>query len=490
MDASTNTSLKVFLDDYLRSLGRKPSKGRGARGRRYAYQDLIGAANVSRTALYSWIAGAPASTDAIERLAIGLGKLAERAREEGNAIQRRNDDEILKNLRRILETPDVWAQFGAFKYPPLCGGQDSGWNFLGTVVEKYLRSSGRKHSDARLPEVTIDEVNKDIEERVLVGFFSMPDRMAEWDYIKTPVRVPLNALVLDRDLATAAKAGSSQSNDVDAAIDDILGGIRGWLWQTDPNRAHGNEIRPITARGEAGSSYVIQMHGFEESLLEADQVQSPVAQNFLEKLTDVSDSLRREKGRPRVPKIPVVIADELTCFRIMQDFASAPIASYTDLRLVSDPLSEIQDLSRAYRPTYSISLAVRRDRSPLSSFRLNSFEATRRSFEEFIRSNAAMIAHQYVHLYRELVASFDSKSLGLGVGTALYFLKWLSIPISPKEIADEGNLQETSHPTELSSPWHEVLGTAKAIILEDQDLREKLREAATLAEAPQRSTSP
>jgi len=490
-----NNAFRLYLIDFLEGLGRKDD-----RRRRFTFDDILVTSGLSKSALYNWLAGAPPTQDSINKLVQGLHALLQSAPNPHDSIRNESPEKLRDELSKIVSAA-AWPPFGHFAYRPISGlpprlarsPEAESWSFLGHVVDGFLRASGRGETEQYECDVTATLLSTG---SVLVGLFGTPDRTVEWDFVRTPIVVPLNAVVLKRDVA--ALAARQNRNE-----DEYLARIRAALWQTLPEPVADfsltDEIEPITADNEAGRTYLVKSLSFEEDVLKAV---SPVIRDsagdapkasvtvtaFRDKLLELSNKLKQSNA---TGKLPIAVIDEATCFRLRKRISEVPGAS--SALLLSEPSSEVSDLLRSFRPRHSVLLAIPRKQSgPADSGIL---ETTKRAFEEYLWSNGAPISHQYVRLYRQLIESFPGVDLG-----PLYFLRWISLEILPPEITEADNWKgPVPYAPQRAAPyggcesdfdpWRDILYSAKVLILQDRTLRKHLQTAMSSIENSVRTTN-
>jgi hypothetical protein len=493
-------AFKEFIAEFLNGL-------RDGSGRRINYVDLARAAELSRTTLYNWAGGTPASDDKIAKLASGMKKLVDQHQMRPDADPIFSDAKALaKRLKEVLgEDSDTPASYFYFEHLPVCSQPaaapqvglvaDGEWSFLRSIMTSYLKII---ECDAVGLPCDVSNFESYGGNDVLVGLFPTPDRMVEWDFVRTPIQLPLNAVVLWSDLVAfvdrvlplrhrnAPKAGSQE------AYEAYLAGLRSTLWEPfkrgdGPRPVLTRDIRPVTAYREAGWSYLRSIHGFGDDLKhswtrKADRHRYEV-EAFQEQLFVESERFHTElaSAQPRLSelRLPVMVADELTCLSVMNMIGTHP----TEPVLLSQPKDDLADPDRIVRPRYAPSLAVRRDftREPPAPSPL--FERLQASFAEFIWSYADLVAQEYVRLYRALVERFGGEGGPVAGVAHVYFLRWLSLHIQEDEIKDGKVIRPEAASLETPAdlqPWRDVLRNVRRQILADAEFREGARRALGL----------
>lgn len=484
-----NEALKTYLTGFLHDLGRKASGGR------YIYDDLLKASALSKTTLFKWLKGGPATLEKVEQLAHGLLKLAQEASGASTELRGLSYEVILEAISEAMaQSKDALPPFKLFRYAPISeptARARTEWSFLGDVLRSFLNASNLGDQggggEVTFGEAEVSDLDWDTDEAVLAGCFATPDRAPQWAFIRTPISIPLNAVLLERDLATVLRHRPAHRRP--RSVDDYVRGLNAALWRhygtTPPDlpRIRG-ELLPITVEEEAGRKHLLHVHRFELEELERDEPENASSDAFLARLLQSSEALHKaaSSGQAAIEldlKLPIALLDELTALKVLKEFDGTDAAKATAARLLADPAAELAELGQVYRPRFSVTLAIRRDQPAAMSSSANSFDATKRCFEEFIFSHAGMVTHQYVRLYCELMEKYGR---AMGEFAALHFLRWLSIEVTPADIgmdgpAEAGVLLPASSENPDMWPWQDVLRSAKATIIHDSKLREELRQA-------------
>ncbi|HET9637683.1 MAG TPA: hypothetical protein VFP12_00580 [Allosphingosinicella sp.] len=490
-------AFKEFIAEFLNGL-------RDSAGRRINYVDLAKAAELSRTTLYNWAAGTPATDEKIAKLAAGMKKLVDQHQMQPDADPLYNDPRALaKRLKDVLvEDSDSPATYFYFEHLPVCSLPTSApkvgvvagreWSFLESIMTSYLKVT---ECEAAGRPCDVSDFESYGGNDVLVGLFPMPDRMGEWDFVRTPIQLPLNAVVLWSDLAAfvdrvlplrhrnTAKSGSPE------AYEAYLAGLRSVLWEPfkrgdGPRPVLARDVRPVTAYREAGWTYLRSIHAFGDDLQSSwtrkgdrDRYE---AEAFREQLFVESERFHNElaSAQPRLSelRLPVLVADELTCLSVMNMIGTHP----TEPVLLSQPKDDMADPDRVVRPRYAPSLAVRRDftREPPAPSPL--FERLQASFAEFIWSYSDLVAQEYVRLYRSLLERFGGDDGPVGGVAPVYFLRWLSLHIQKEEIEQGKVVRPEAAALETLvdlRAWRDVLRNVRRQILDDPELLEGARSA-------------
>lgn len=504
----SNEKLRNFLQEYLGSLGQNPT------GRRWTIRELVKETGVSRSTLYNWLDGtSPASPASIQQFALGLAELKCKMLDRPDAVDELLPD-LLSQLQAVMGQADARAprgpELGFVPYAPICdlppgtkdpeNGEVADWTFLGAVLG--LLQSARE-SDPGGYRVSVGAF-EGFEADVLAGFFSNPKRAENWRFLRTPIQVPLNGLVLWRDVSTFVRNVYPRLRKSDAGevtAEKYFHDLQQALWRPSSRGAEMGRIKgdvfPLSVCNEAGRDYATSILGFEEVSIakRSQELDSDVDPRRLQQwLMESSDRFQRavEAGEASLsgPRLPVLLLDELTCLRVLA--ASSDGWRNTEPVLLSSPHDDVMS-EAPLRPRFSVSIAVRKAKSKTA----DEFDATSAALEELLWSNTSIIAGYYAGLFhelRDLVSSVQAKSKALGPRplAGLYVLRWLSLDLSQSEC--EALVKDQPHRSEpgraWSSPavndcaaWADIIAGAKAILLADPSVRKMLKcELETLLE--------
>ena len=485
-----NPALRALLREIMDTLTDRPD------GRRWTIRELARATETNRSTLYGWLAGTPPTSNLLDDFAGQLAKLVAQG-DPGRAEQLLPG--LKKRLVTAIEAPEqesTRVELGFVEYPPICdiptgstgedGERPAAWTFLGSLLRVLQRSSGRPPRWERVP-VGAFETN---DFAILAGFFAAPERAPRWHFLRTPVQVPLNAVVLWRDVVAFVRhvlptrkkslAGFGEELYVDL--------LQRALWQPhaqDHAPVVHPDIVPLTIRGEAGRQYVKDVLGYEEAQLpdRADDEVGIDPSDLQNWLVQTSEKFQRavssgEVGSPDL-RLPVLIVDELTCLRVLGTRSRRDSWLATEPILLSSPKADI--CTGFLRPRFNVSVAI--DKSERAGGL--DFESVRAAFEEFLWSNVGMVSAHYARLLKELTATLRATS-AVGDVAPLYALQWLSIELEPHEQAaileDESpvaiDLARISSPaTHDCGAWSDILRGAKTLLLADSDVRRDLKSA-------------
>ncbi len=486
----SNVQFQRYVDAFLNELpqtkGHKPFAN---------YIKLAEAAGLSRQTLYNWFNGQAATRERVEKLADGMITLDRQAASEAGLEARAGSKDVIsQKLWSMLQEPseiDSSSDSYCFvPFQPICGTPHSvsdgvrqdgpSWSFLGSVVCTFL--SVTDQADRNLDDCSISNLTRFRGRDVLVGLFSTPDRYKDWDFIRTPLQIPLSGVVIREDLNIFLKhvLALKRKTLSELGEDEYARQLMSAIWrpfsspiETAPNVRE--EIQPIAAPDEAGWHYAVDVLGYGHEELEkyAPGPNQFDADAFSDALSVASKKFQQQcagerssKGRIR---LPVTIVDEFTALNVIRK-----ISNLTDTILLSDLVRDAWQPGRISRPRYSPAIAFRRDPGSVTPSR--TYHETKRMFDDFIWTNASIVAGHYVRLYRELVARFENLP-GMGDWAPLYFLRWLSLNISQNDLqyatSDDRGGGELADVPDLG-PWRAVLRTAKAMIIEDDELRNRL----------------
>lgn len=497
----SNDNLRNLLQEYLDSLGQNQG------GRRWTIRELVKSTGVKRSTLYTWLDGSsPASPASLRQFALGLAKL--KSDVAGNPdLANEAFPDLLHSLQIAMGQPEARRtrdpEFGFVPYPPICDvppgtsdaedGPVAEWTFLGAVLGLLQKARGCQPEGFRVGVGAFEGLEGD----VLAGFFSNPHRAEDWRFLRTPIQVPLNGLILWRDLSafvrhvlpTLRKARSGAGT-----ADAYFEYLQQALWR--PNSRGGDvgsikgDLLPLSVCNEAGRDYVTKILGFDDAVItkRPEELDSDIDPRQLQQwLMTSSDQFQRavESGNasPSELRLPVLVLDELTCLRVLS--ASPDGWHNTEPVLLSSPSRDI--LSEApLRPRFSVSIAVRKARTNAA----DEFETTRVALEELLWSNTSIVAGYYAGLFHELqrlVASVQEKSNALGTRplAGLYVLRWLSLDLSASDVDELTN--DKPHRAGVAgrtwsgpalhdcAAWSDIVAGAKAILFTDASVRDQLK---------------
>ena len=500
----SNHAFQAIVQDAIDALGQHPQ------GKRWTIRELADATKVSRATLYNWLKGTPAAPSSLKQFASALAKLKAEAIGQPEAA-----GEIYKGLFESLQVAAGQSgarrtresKFGFVPYPPICGlpqtdlqssaddGDAAHWSFLGSVFGLFQRARGDTVGGNLAEVKSFDGLN----ESILTGFFVGPQRAKAWRFLRVPIQVPLNAIILRRDLAAFVRHVLPDLRIVRAEggqdmTETYLTQLRRALWRLGADEPGEAKVKrnflPLTVKNEAGRNYVQNVLGFSDLDIEmrSGKSDSDINPNNLKDwLMDCSDifqsDIKKVGYSTSNPKFPILIIDELSCMRIL----SIPSDKWgnTDPILVSSLSSEVLN-DYPKRPRHNISIAVKREKPDPG----DDFESVKTGFEEVIWSNAGIISALYARTYMELVdviknANSNFNDIGYADLIHLYALRWLSLELSVSEqaslLGDSASRVRAlgrawSNPAiDDCAPWADIIAGAKAILLADPVVREQLK---------------
>lgn len=267
--------------------------------------------------------------------------------------------EVPDALRRIQDSKTL--RIGVVVYPPFGAntkGTDVG--FFGSLFQLFASYMG---CQAKVRAVTLDSAEQDLCEKrsldIITAIFAIPDRALSMKFFPTPIRVPLNAVVLENQI----------SSDKDlTAVQNLLEGPPG-----DSTATH-KRFHFIVAPNEAGDLFVRHTLGADlEDKLQGTYVEYE-AGDFIEAL---------ETKRPG--RSVVAVVDEMMCRSIIK-------GSTQPAKLVFE-----ENLAL---PTYSLCAAVDRADSDWIAYLTDALEF-------FVRSNVRRLRDLYQTLENDLVGSLS-----------------------------------------------------------------------------------
>lgn len=504
--------LKNHLTDFLYRLHRDKDD------KRYTFQDLADKSHLSRTTIYNWMRGKTTPTDRhLDNLAGGMLQLLLEAHPSDGNIDTPNKSALKSDLRRTFDHVDTNAdevRVGFIRYSPVCDAtettseptnreENTPSTFLGSLIKNFDKMGGLARTDDRkavlLPNAR-DISYLDLNEcDILVGLFLTQERIPRWNFIRTPIQMSINAVLLRRDIGPfLQKIMSTRKKTLsEGGVDNYICSLKNdfWLGRAGLSSRAASilfDLAPITANEEIGRDFLKSAHDFTEDSLEKFAQSSlkpnsaesdrllPTPDAFFEALQRASsqfqDNLKAQDVFSTSHKLPAVVADELTAFEIIR-YVSKKLAHETDPVLLIPP-TEVLRSQFDFRPRFSVSIAML---NPGQESNTDLYDATRRRFEDFLWSNTAVIAKQYVRLYFDLLERFWDE---LGPASAVYFLRWLSIDITLDDLTSAPKKSPSRNSSSVSQlqfslppdteAWAGVLRAAKVMILDDLELREKL----------------
>ena len=399
------------------------------------------------------------------------------------------------------------SKFGFVPYPPICGlpptdsqssgvdGDESPWSFLGSVFGLFQKARGDTVGGNRADV----ESFSGLKESILTGFFVGPQRAKDWRFLRVPIQVPLNAIILRRDLAAFVRhvlpdLRIVRTEDGQDVTETYLTQLQRALWRLGADEPGAAKVKrnflPLSVENEAGRNYILNVLGFSDlDIAKRDKnsdsdVDPYNLKNWLMRCSDVFQSDIKKTGYSTSnPKFPILIIDELSCMRILS--IPSDMWGNTDPILVSSISNEVLN-DYPMRPRHNISIAVKRERPDPG----DDFESVKTGFEEVIWSNAGIISALYARTYMELAqviegAKENFKDIECANLVYLYALRWLSLELSISEQAsllEECNSKNCvagrawSNPAiNDCAPWADIIAGAKAILLANPAVRDRLK---------------
>jgi transcriptional regulator with XRE-family HTH domain len=477
-----NLPFERYLAEFL-------NEARASNGKKLTYKEIAEKSALSRTTLYNWVSNSGiAKDDHVRKLAQGLTKIdVNLAEEAGTAPRLPGEDPVYQRLLSLLTDPiDTDPGDAAYRFVPylpingcpsdVANGlrrESPDWSFLGNVVSNFLAATDQRkttYQTANIGHLTHVGVRD-----VLVGFFATPDRYREWDFIKTPIQIPLNAVVFQEDAdlfmrqILKNRRPDIPRSDVVEYVKKTLADI---LWRPESFSGHAAEdIQPILGVDEVGWRYAQDVLGFVDAEIEKFSIAngSLDAHAFEAQLNTASTAFREQVQAGLSPRLPVVIVDEFTAIQIRRNLQARGAL------LVSDLLVDTIHPSVVTRPRYIVGIAFKRD--PGRAEPSPVYIETKRMFEDFLWTNTSMVARSYLALYKKLIQSFGD--LVIHGYAPLYFLRWLSLNVTEADIGQpdryDASDAEFADIPDLG-PWRGILRTAKALILKDPDCATRLSE--------------
>jgi hypothetical protein len=257
---------------------------------------------------------------------------------------------------------------------------------LDQFMVRFLRLSGVKYRFVErdgVADLKTQLVQEDLD--VGIGIFATLDRSLMIKFFTTPIRIGLNAIVLED---TLRRTGLS----VKAAARKNGGEARPSLRQILAPEALESfpeadlSIVPVVVRTDVGGIYATKTLGFTESSLEfaADHHYSSYAEKLIE------EELRYAGAG--VPKAPVAIVDDVSALYVLRSLDRKKAGA----RLVF-PLSNVKAAGeeKKWMPEYLVSISVKRTKADMVDY-------LRDALRLFLRTELQMISSFYTEACAQL----------------------------------------------------------------------------------------
>jgi hypothetical protein len=453
------SNFKAFLNHELKQL--REHLGVDAR---VTYTDVADAAGLTRASLYNWMSGTPATDAALKKLVTGLATLG------GTSGYRAP---TVKEVAESIVAPDP-RQSGrpvlAFmNYGPFVQLEAGNWSFLGQLLRHFARISRACEAPpdgaAGFDLIDIEEPGDD-DNKALVGAFLMPHRAQQWISFKLPLQMGLNAVVLRRDLTAfadirAARFAGAESLPIRGHLDTLAQEL--WYPGHQPASGWIDDLNFITASGEAGYSFLRDMHAVPDAPHPQSDDSAPAS--YHQRLWQASEAFHasKKRGVGDGARLPIIVADELSCLKILQIHRESTVSARSDAILLSgasDPKATLSGM----RPCFPLAVAFRRGLLG-SGQHSHLFDVIQEEFREFILSFRGIIARDYVRLHHELHRAFGEIK---EVDVTRLVINWLSLegalrrasgcPASIAPLTDVPNIEH----------WRAILDAAAQEILNSE----------------------
>jgi len=221
-----------------------------------------------------------------------------------------------------------------------------------------------------------------------IGIFATLDRSMMIKFFATPLRVGLNAVVLED---TLARTGMEIGKLRDALAPEELGAT------SEPNL----NVVPVVVPGDVGGVYAFKTLGFGES--DSAFPDSHHYSSYGDKLIDEE----RRYAKINVRKTPIALVDDITAIYVLLFLDKRRIGA----RLVF-PLSNEQSAGgkKKWMPEYLVSIAVKRTNLEIVDY-------LRDAFRLYLRTEVQMISSFYADAciqFENLAAELSTGNHGLG----------------------------------------------------------------------------
>jgi hypothetical protein len=273
--------------------------------------------------------------------------------------------------------------------------------FLDQFFGRFMRLAGIRHQFIETDDL-VDLKDQLVQNEVDVGLgiFATLDRSLLVKFFSTPIRVGLNAIATDAGLA---RAGVSIQHLRKILAPEELGKSP----QPDPN------ITPVVIRSDVGCIYSMRTLGYTETRIEfaGGHAYSEYGKTLIQ-LEDRYDSVK-------VPKLPVVIVDDVTALYVIRFLQKKKIRA----RLIFPVGTEASaGQERKWLPEYLVSVSVKRTNTELVDY-------LRDALRLFLRTELQMMSSFYHDVCRQL----EKMATDVGVGT----LSWTNQDVSRKAYEDQ-----------------------------------------------------
>jgi hypothetical protein len=250
---------------------------------------------------------------------------------------------------------------------------------LDQFMARFFRLSGIKYrfiERDEMADLKMQLVQGELD--VGIGIFATLDRSLQIKFYTLPVRVGLNAIVLEE---TLRRTGLSIT---DGNRRDTLGARRSLRQILAPEALEGFpepdlNIVPVVVRTDVGGIYAMKTLGFTESDVEfaADHHYSSYAEKLLEEERRYSDT--------GLSKAPVAIVDDISALYVLRSLDKKKAGARLVFPL-SNPRSASQE--KKWMPEYLVGISVKRTNEDLVDY-------LRDALRLFLRTEIQMISSLY-----------------------------------------------------------------------------------------------
>ncbi len=467
------SNFKEFLDNHLAELGRLV-------GTRLGYKDISRTSGLARGTFYNWANGGPASAESMRKFVGGLAALGKDTPYRAPTVAQVAAAIDAPDPRAVAKTPLAFINYG-----PIVQQSAGAGSFLGGLIRQFAAVSQICEAipDSEEPGFGLDDIESPLagDHKALVGAFMMPHRASTWAALRLPLQMPLNAVLLQRDVtAFIEHVHSGRFGRASRSADEYLRSIEELLWCPRAGQPAGlmDDLHFVVAHGEAGDIFLRRMHD-PRSLQGVGS--TPEAALFHERLWERSeafhDSLTSGPAGDADRRLPILVADELTCLDFLLQHVESTKCARTAAVLLSGQIGAAQGNAAVVRPCFPISVLFRREHPGERGY---GFEIIQEEFREFVVSFRGMITDEYVRLHGELCARFEGLA---NMPAASLILNWMSLEgairradSAPPATAVLGDLPDIEH-------WRGILDGAARTILAS-DLGPSVRGALGLAATP------
>ncbi len=310
---------------------------------------------------------------------------------------------------------------GIIEYEPF-SGKDS--DFFNYVFDRFVAFANLSERRVFPDIVNLDEAQQRLIDGTLdvaIGVLRTPDRALRMRFFKSPIRIPVNAVML--------KSGRER-----ASLEEVRDALSKKIKETKPDRT----IYPIINEKEVGGLHVKNYLNIERNTYRAVKYE---VESYADALVELNEQRSPSGGGP----VPVVVADELMCLRVIEHLdtgmASSPRKRNQEGQpdLVFNVEDNYQQDKGAWMPRYRLGFAVNRSHRKW-------IEYLEEAFEIFLDSNAELVAGRYDELHNDIERYFlgVSQVKGKELGKI-----WLGLKEGPNN--------------EVAGPWTEIISRAKQL---------------------------